>query len=299
LLEKIARRKMDRRDVLMVGSSLLAANLLPATASAPAPAARPPLRTVTIRDVVIGEGRVKTIVPITGTTADEAIAQARAIGASAQTDVAEFRVDFLDIALDAARLAALGPKIAEQLHGKPLIVTFRTQAEGGNKAIADTDYAVMYETLLKAHFADLIDVEMFRSEAVVRRLLAAAHEAGVFVVMSSHDFSATPPAAELVARLRRQQELGADVLKLAMMPRDPGDVLELFRATWEMASRYAERPMMTMSMGGTGVVSRLAGEIFGSAMSFGMIGRASAPGQVEVDRLAGVLNLIHGSQTSA
>jgi 3-dehydroquinate dehydratase-1 len=299
LLEKIARRKMDRRDVLMAGSSLLAANLLPATASAPAPAARPPLRTVTIRDVVIGEGRVKTIVPITGTTADEAIAQARAIGASAQTDVAEFRVDFLDIALDAARLAALGPKIAEQLHGKPLIVTFRTQAEGGNKAIADTDYAVMYETLLKAHFADLIDVEMFRSEAVVRRLLAAAHEAGVFVVMSSHDFSATPPAAELVARLRRQQELGADVLKLAMMPRDPGDVLELFRATWEMASRYAERPMMTMSMGGTGVVSRLAGEIFGSAMSFGMIGRASAPGQVEVDRLAGVLNLIHGSQTSA
>jgi 3-dehydroquinate dehydratase-1 len=102
-----------------------------------------------------------------------------------------------------------------------------------------------------------------------------------------------------VARLRRQQELGADVLKLAMMPRDPGDVLELLHATWEMASRYAERPMMTMSMGGTGVVSRLAGEIFGSAMSFGMIGRASAPGQVEVDRLASVLNLIHGSLTSA
>jgi 3-dehydroquinate dehydratase-1 len=257
------------------------------------------VRTVKIRDVVIGEGRLKTIVPITGTTADEAIAQARTIGASAQTDVAEFRVDFLDIALDAGQLAALGPQIAEQLHGKPLIVTFRTHAEGGNKAIADPDYALLYETLLKAHFADLIDVEMFRSESVVRRLVAAAHEAGVFVVMSSHDFSATPPAAELVARLRRQQELGADVLKLAMMPRDPGDVLELLGATWEMASRYAERPMMTMSMGGTGVVSRLAGEIFGSAMSFGMIGRASAPGQVEVDRLAGVVNLIHGSLTSA
>jgi 3-dehydroquinate dehydratase-1 len=66
-----------------------------------------------------------------------------------------------------------------------------------------------------------------------------------------------------------------------------------------MSSRYAERPMMTMSMGGTGVVSRFAGEIFGSAMSFGMIGRASAPGQVEVDRLAGVLDLVHRSLTSA
>lgn len=295
---------MDRRDVLMAGSSLFAARLLPepapgaASASASAPAARP-LRTVKIRDVVIGEGRVKTIVPITGTTADEAIAQARVIGGSAQTDVVEFRVDFLDIALDAGKLAALGPQVATQLNGKPLIVTFRTKAEGGNKTIADADYGALYETLLKARFADLIDVEMFRSEAVVRRLVAGAHQVGAFIVMSNHDFSGTPPAAELLARLRRQQELGADVLKLAMMPRDPSDVLELLRATWEMASRYAERPMMTMSMGGTGVVSRLAGEIFGSAMCFGMIGRASAPGQVEVERLAAVLDIVHRSLTSA
>ena len=296
---------MDRRDVLMAGSSLLAANLLPAiasaatSASASAPAQRPPLRIVKIRDVAIGEGRVKTIVPITATTADEAIAQARTIGASAHTDMVEFRVDFLDIALDAGKLAALGPQVAAQLKGKPLIVTFRTRAEGGNTAIADPDYGALYETLLKARFADLIDVEMHRSEAVVRRLVAAAHKAGVFVVLSNHDFSATPPAAELLARLRRQQELGADVLKLAMMPRDPGDVLELLRATWEMANRYAERPMMTMSMGGTGVVSRLAGEIFGSAMCFGMIGRASAPGQVEVDLLAGVLDIVHRSLIKA
>ncbi len=295
---------MDRRDVLMAGSSLFATRLLPeaapgaTSASASVLAARP-LRTVKIRDVVIGEGRVKTIVPITGTTADEAIAQARVIGGSAQTDVVEFRVDCLEIALDAGKLAALGPKVAAQLNGKPLIVTFRTKAEGGNKTIADADYGALYKTLLKAQFADLIDVEMFRSEAVVRRLVAGAHQVGAFIVMSNHDFSGTPPAAELLARLRRQQELGADVLKLAMMPRDPSDVLELLRATWEMASRYAERPMMTMSMGGTGVVSRLAGEIFGSAMCFGMIGHASAPGQVEVERLAAVLDIVHRSLTSA
>ena len=295
---------MDRRDVLMAGSSLFAARLLPeaapgATSASTSVLAARPLRTVKIRDVVIGEGRVKTIVPITGTTADEAIAQARVIGGSAQTDVVEFRVDFLDIALDGGKLAALGPKVAAQLNGKPLIVTFRTKAEGGNKTIADADYGALYKTLLKAQFADLIDVEMFRSEAVVRRLVAGARQVGAFIVMSNHDFSGTPPAAELLARLRRQQELGADVLKLAMMPRDPSDVLELLRATWEMASRYAERPMMTMSMGGTGVVSRLAGEIFGSAMCFGMIGRASAPGQVEVERLAAVLDIVHRSLTSA
>ena len=60
---------MDRRDVLIAGSSLLAANLMPTatSASSPAPAAPPVVRTVKVRDVVIGEGRVKTIVPITGT----------------------------------------------------------------------------------------------------------------------------------------------------------------------------------------------------------------------------------------
>jgi len=295
---------MDRRDVLMAGTSVFAANLLPAAGKEArpatfAPAARPAVRPIKIRDVVIGEGRVKAIVPITGTTADEAMAQARVIGSSAQTDVVEFRIDFLDIALDAAKLAALGPKVASELKGKLLIVTFRTKAEGGNKTIADADYGALYETLLKAQFADLIDVEMFRSDAIVRRVVAAAHKVGAFIVMSSHDFAGTPPAAELLARLRRQQELGADVLKLAVMPRDPGDVLELLHATWEMASRYAERPMMTMSMGGTGVVSRLAGEIFGSSMCFGMIGRASAPGQVEVDRLKDVLDIVHSSLTSA
>jgi 3-dehydroquinate dehydratase-1 len=291
---------MDRRDVLMAGSGLFAAGLIPAAVSAEMAAPdRPALRPVKVRNVVIGEGRVKTIVPITGTTAEEAIAQATVIGGSAETDAVEFRVDFLDVALDSVKVAALGVKIAAQLKGKPLIVTFRTKAEGGDKAIADVDYGALYETLLKAKFADLIDVEMFRGENVVRRLVAAAHAAGVFVVMSNHDFSATPPAAELVTRLRRQQDLGADVLKLAMMPRNPGDVLELLRATWEMANHYAERPMMTMSMGGRGVVSRLAGEIFGSAMCFGMIGRASAPGQVEVDRLAGVLDIVHRSLTSA
>src|SRR5438046_2808045 len=166
---------MDRRDVLMAGGSLFAARLLPeaapgaTSASASAPAARP-LRTVKIRDLVIGEGRVKTIVPITGTTTDEAIAQARVIGSSAQTDVAEFRVDFLDIALDAGKLAALGQKVVAELKGKPLLLTFRTKAEGGNTIIADNDYAALYETLLKAKVADLIDVEMFRTEAVVRRL---------------------------------------------------------------------------------------------------------------------------------
>ena len=285
---------LNRRQLLMSAGLLLAPEIASA-AETSTPVAKPAMRTFKAGSLVIGEGRCKTIVPITGATADEALAQARVIGASALTDVVEFRIDFLDIATDAAALSKLGKQIAEVVNGKPIITTFRTLAEGGKKPISDSAYADLYAALLRAKFTQLIDVEMFRDEAVVKRLVTQAHALSVGVVMSSHDFGGTPPAEEIVKRLRRQQELGADILKIAVMPQNPGDVLTLLSATWEMASRYADRPLMTMSMKGTGVVSRLSGEIFGSALAFGMIGQASAPGQVEVDKLAGVLDLIHGA----
>lgn len=62
-----------------------------------------------------------------------------------------------------------------------------------------------------------------------------------------------------------------------------------------MYTDYADRPLLTMSMGGTGTVSRLAGEIFGSCATFGTIGESSAPGQIPADELAQVLDVIHRS----
>jgi 3-dehydroquinate dehydratase-1 len=290
---------MNRREMLLMSSALLTSELFTGTASAALADVRAPMRTVKAKNVVIGEGRPKTIVPITGAIAEEVLGQATIIGASVDTDVVEFRVDFLDIAMEPAKLAALGKQLPALLNGKPIITTFRTKAEGGKKAITDAAYADLYSTLLRAGFTDLIDVEMFRDAAVVKKLVDEAHRAGAGVVMSSHDFSGTPAVSELVARMRKQQELGTDIVKIAVMPRDPADVLTLLSATYEMSSRYADRPLMTMSMAGNGVVSRLAGEIFGSSMCFGMIGHASAPGQVEVDRLASTLDLIHGALNKA
>jgi len=271
--------------------SLLFASLLCASPML-ALAAAPPVATLDVGQLRIGEGRPKTIVPITGATADVALQQAATIGASTGTDLAEWRIDYLDIATDAKALAALGTKIHAALAGKPVIVTFRTKAEGGAKAISDADYGHLYAALIKAGFVDLIDVEMFRDPAVVARIVAQAHAAGTKVVMSNHDFQATPATEEIVSRLLKQEAMGADVLKIAVMPRDPGDVLKLLDATWQVRQRSA-KPLLTMSMGGTGVVSRLSGETFGQALTFGMIGTPSAPGQVEVDRLRGVLDVIH------
>lgn len=280
--------------LLMLAAAPVSAQSAAASTATPLPVTK----VLDVRGLRIGEGAPKTIVPITATSADDALAQAARIAANADTDIAEWRIDYLDNALDGKALARLGPQVAKALHGKPLLLTFRTQAEGGAKAIADADYGRLYAMLLKARFADLVDVEMFRDAAVVQALVAQAHAAGVSVVMSSHDFQRTPDTAEIVARLQRQQALGADVLKIAVMPHDAGDVLKLLDATWQLRRR-SDRPLLTMAMGGTGVVSRLSGETFGQALTFGMLGKASAPGQVEVGRLREVLDTIHQAASAA
>lgn len=263
-------------------------------AAAVAQAAPVPVTPLQVGTLRIGEGAPRTIVPITGAIAEQALQQAAVIAASPATDLAEWRIDYLDIATDGKALVTLGKRIARTLDGKPMILTFRTQAEGGSKPISDADYAALYATLLRGGFTQLIDVEMFRDPDRVAALVAQAHAAGVKVVMSSHDFHATPAREEIVARLLRQEAMGADVLKIAVMPRDAGDVLALLDATWQVRQR-SRKPLLTMSMGGTGVVSRLAGETFGQALTFGMIGTPSAPGQVEVEQLQQVLQVIHAS----
>jgi 3-dehydroquinate dehydratase-1 len=129
----------------------------------------------------------------------------------------------------------------------------------------------------------------------VREVVDAAHAAGIKVVMSSHDFSKTPATTEIVSRLREQDKMGADILKIAVMPHNVSDVLKLLDATEQVRDRYSRKPLLTMSMGGLGAVSRFSGQVFGSDLTFGMIGEASAPGQVDAKALRQVLDTINGA----
>ena len=91
------------------------------------------------------------------------------------------------------------------------------------------------------------------------------------------------------------QQSGADILKIALMPQSKQDVLTVLAATLEMSEQHTDRPLITMSMAGTGVISRLAGEVFGSAITFGAASKTSAPGQIGVRQLADVLDIIHNN----
>ena len=177
----------------------------------------------------------------------------------------------------------------------PILATFRSKKEGGEKQLATADYITLNKMIIETAMIDLIDVELFTGEEFVRELVVAAHHRGIKVVMSNHDFFKTPDKEEIINRLCRMQEMGADLPKIAVMPQNTDDVLTLLSATNEMMTKYADRPIITMSMKGMGVISRLTGEVFGSAITFGAAGMVSAPGQLAVEQLADGLAMIHES----
>ncbi len=153
----------------------------------------------------------------------------------------------------------------------------------------------MNQLVVESGLADLIDVEVFSGDEVVNDLVRTAHENEVKVIGSNHDFEKTPSKEEIIRRLQKMQELDVDLPKIAVMPKKKEDVLTLLVATEEMNRKYADRPIITMSMAGDGVISRLCGEVFGSALTFGAAGQASAPGQIGVKELRQILTILHES----
>ena len=140
---------------------------------------------------------------------------------------------------------------------------------------------------------DPVDVEYFRNADKIAKVIATANAKGVTVVMSNHDFDKTPAKEEIESRLIGMKKLGAHVAKLACMPQSAKDVLTLLAATEQVKSQYPDEPIITMSMGKLGAVSRISGEVFGSALTFGSAKKASAPGQIEVTVLQKILETLH------
>ena len=249
---------------------------------------------VEVRGVKIGEGEPKICVPIVGKTKEEILAAARSFEDVA-LDVVEWRVDWFEGVFDFAQVEDVLKDLRPALGETPILFTFRTSKEGGEKAIEADAYAELNKKAAATGLVDLVDVEAFTGDEVVKDIIEGAHAHGVKVVASNHDFDKTPDKDDIVGRLVKMQELGADIPKIAVMPQCKKDVLTLLEATREMAEEHADRPIITMSMAGTGLISRLCGEVFGSALTFGAVGKASAPGQMNASDLREILTLIDKS----
>lgn len=248
-------------------------------------------QSVKIGNLVLGEGIPKICVPIVGRTEEEVLELAADI-MEHEPDIVEWRIDFLPDVLNTEKTTGTLKKLRAVLKETPLLVTFRTKGEGGEQSVSVEEYIGLYERIMETQAAEAIDVEAFFSEKILETLSEKAHGYGVSVIASNHDFAATPSEEEVKKRLRFMQEAGADVAKIAVMPQSQSDVLTLLSATEAIAGE-GRTPVITMAMGGKGMVSRILGENFGSCLTFAMVGKASAPGQIPIGQLRTLLDTIH------
>lgn len=247
---------------------------------------------VEVGKLKIGVGIPKICVPIVATSKVEILKCAEAIKIS-QADFVEWRADFFDHIDDWQEVEALLRELKEILENMPLLFTIRTVKEGGNLKVSSEEYLSLNSKVIKSSLVDIIDIEFFVGENIVKSLIEEAKIYKINTIISNHDFEKTPEKAEIIKRMCHMQKLQGDIIKIAVMPKDKRDVLALLDATEEMARIHADRPIITMSMSPLGVVTRVSGEIFGSAVTFGTVGEKSAPGQLPVEKLKNLLEVFH------
>ncbi len=250
------------------------------------------MRAVTVKNVTIGSGVPKICVPIVAGTKREILADARKI-VGCKADIVEWRADWFEAVSDPGMVADVLRELSPVLRNIPLLFTVRTAKEGGNLAVEPDRYAKINQAAAETGLPDLVDIEVFSSGEAAKGIIDSMHAAGVKVIGSNHQFDGTPPTQELVGRLRKIQEAGADICKIAVTPHSKTDVLRLLEATVAMSEIYADRPVAAISMTKLGVASRLFGEWSGSALTFGTVEKASAPGQIDSEELFCIMQEFH------
>jgi 3-dehydroquinate dehydratase I len=249
------------------------------------PCAQP---TLTVRGAEFGGPRPLLCVPLVAADTASLVEQAQ-VARSLSPDVVEWRADSFDeISDDAMRRA--GAALRGVLDTHPIIFTLRAKEEGGAKPLAPDLRSAVIQAVLRTRLFDLVDVELFNGSGFFGPIADVARQHGARVILSFHDFQATPAVEILQGTMAEMVRHGADIAKVACMPREPGDVLRLFQATLTTRQAYPAVPLITMSMGQLGVSSRVAGFLFGSDMTFAVGQKASAPGQIPIADLRAMID---------
>lgn len=251
-------------------------------------------KSIKVREVIIGDGMPKICVSLIGRTEQE-LREEAALLKEREIDIIEWRADYFSEVDNINRVTQVLPHLRKTIGNIPLLFTFRTLKEGGERQIDEEDYFSLNKSVLETGMIDLLDIELFMEEVTIKQVIDMAHSHQIAVILSNHDFEKTPSKEEIIFRLQKAQQLGADIPKIAVMPQSVKDVLTLLDATATMKEKAPDQPIVTMSMGGRGAVSRMAGEIFGSAITFAAAKKASAPGQIPIEELRNILTVVHKS----
>ena len=252
-----------------------------------------PGKPITACGKVLGGPAPLVCVPLVGKSRDEVVAEAKNL-ANVQPDIVELRVDAWDCIEDCGRSVSLIEEVRGLAAGLPIILTCRGHWEGGVKEVSEPAKDAVYGKAIEKRLVEFVDKELKYGYSRLSQLKVAANAQGVSLIVSYHDFKATPSKEFIYAQLAQQISCGADVAKIALMPQREEDVLKVLDATLAVRRDFADVPLITMSMSELGMHSRVVGGLYGSDLTFAVGSAASAPGQIPVGQMRTTFGLFYG-----
>src|SRR3954468_14961782 len=181
----------------------------------------------------------------------------------------EFRLDFLDHPCKGAE--AIG-RFLEQFPECMILATCRRhQNHGKFNGSIEEQFAILELAVRKG--AHAIDIEIETAEVAVDRL---SHFRGrTYVIVSYHNFEATPPMDTVVNRVMKVQ---ADAYKIVTTARKPSDNVRVLAA----AKALPKHKLIVLAMGELGFPTRVLSPVFGGVYTYAapMYAEGTAAGQV-------------------
>lgn len=249
---------------------------------------------VEVRGTVIGGAEFLTCLPIVAEDEQSALQEVVELIAL-KPDLLEWRVDAIKGVAGSTTLQATLKAIRARIGQTPLIFTCRTAQEGGIQDLTQQQRLNIINQAVRSGEIDLVDIELCNDDQFFDSVVKSVSDHQVKLIASHHNFTETPGEEFILATLQEAQSRGADIAKIAVMPSDYSDVLVLLSATNRARCGPVDIPMITISMGEEGAISRQAGGLFGSDVTFGSGRQSSAPGQIPIEKLQRLIELIYRS----
>ena len=215
---------------------------------------------------------MKIVVPVMPRSLEEA--QAIDISRFHGVDIIEWRADVLP----KDDIITVAPAIFEKFAGHEIIYTIRTSKEGGQLTLTSEEYVGLIREIDAIYHPDYIDFEYYSHKDVFSQMLDFPN-----LVLSYHNFEEMPE--DIMEIFSELTSLAPRVVKIATMPKTEQEVLDLMNYTRGFKSINPEQEFATMSMGKLGRISRLASDLVGSSWTFASLDQASAPGQVSLNNM--------------
>jgi len=253
-------------------------------------------KTISLRGKTLGNGTPLLCIPIVSSEENSLCNEVKKV-VDLSPDVIEWRADYFDNVTDIYKTQKMLDVIRIIAGNLPIIFTCRSYAEGGFKQIESSIKFKLIEEMISSGKIDAVDIELCSGKENIDYIKSVAQKNNVALILSYHNLQETPSAEIIIEKIRQEILSGADIAKVSVMANNEEDVLNLLISTLK-ARQETLNPLITIAMGGIGAITRAAGWLFGSDLTFAEGEKASAPGQMPIKELKTIIDALKKARQS-